>query len=306
MLSIEDLRFFSVVAAGRSLADSARTLDVTPPAVSQRLAALERRLGVRLVERSRGRVHLSTEGEMVAARARMVLDELDDLQSEMAASRDELFGPLRVAAQLGFGRRHVGPLVADFQALHPNVTVDLRLFDRLTEAPDIFHVIIHIGDLLRENAESLVKLAPNERIVCAAPEYLARRAAPLRAEDLQHHDCIALRENDDDATLWRFTRQGQPVTVRIRPRLSTNDGSVLREWALRGLGVILRSEWDVADELRGGRLVRLLPDHKAPTADVVALLGPRHARLARTQRFLDHLRDRLSPPPWRAERSAPG
>lgn len=299
MLTLDDLRFFAVVAARDSLADAARKLDVTPPAVSQRLAALERRLGVRLVERCRGGTQLTTEGEMVAMRARVVLDELDDLQSQMAAHRDELFGPLRIAAPLGFGRRHVAPVVAEFQALHPKVTIDLFLFDRLREPVDSFHLVVHIGGR-RDSAESLVKLAPNDRVVCAAPEYLARRGEPSTAADLRRHDCLALRENKEDATLWRFVRKDRSVTVRVEPRLASNDGGVVREWAVRGLGVMVRSEWDVADDLRAGGLVRILADHRAPAADVVALLGARHSRLARTQSFLDHLRHSLSPPPWRA------
>jgi len=149
-----------------------------------------------------------------------------------------------------------------------------------------------------------VKLAPNERMVCAAPEYLHRKGAPASPMDLRDHDCLALRENDDDATLWRFSKRGKTVTIRIRPRLASNDGGVLREWALRGLGVILRSEWDVAEDLRAGRLVRLLPGHHAPAADVIALLGPRHGRLTRTQSFLEHLRGRLNPPPWRSAAGA--
>lgn len=300
MLTLEDLRFFAVVSVARSLADAARTLDVTPPAVSQRLSALERRVGVRLLERSRGGTRLTTEGEIVSARARTVLEELEDLQSQMAARRDELFGPLRIGAPLGFGRRHVAPIAAEFQVMHPNVTVDLFLFDRLREPVDSFHLVVHIGGQ-RDTAGSMVKLAPNDRIVCAAPAYLARRGEPFKAADLRRHDCLALRENKEDATLWRFACRNRSVAVRVEPRLTSNDGAVLREWALGGLGVIVRSEWDVAEDLAAGRLVRILADHRVPAADVVALLGARHSRLARTQSFLDRLRRSLNPVPWRPE-----
>lgn len=298
MLSLDDLRFVGVIAAGRSLAQAARALDVTPPAVSQRLAALERRLGVRLVERQRGGVLLTNEGEIVAARARSILEELDELQSEVAAGRNELFGPLKIGAPLGFGRQYIAPLVASFHAQHPGVTIDLLLNDRPPDASVRFDLMIHIGEL-RDSAGIMAKLAPNERIVCAAPEYLEARGTPQHPLDLRTHDCIVLRENDEDATLWKFTSDGEQVSVRIRPRLASNDGDVIRRWALEGLGIIVRSEWHVAEDLRSGTLVRILADCPAPSADVVALLGPSHARVARTQRFLDHLRKGLQPPPWR-------
>lgn len=304
MLSLDDLRFFGVVAAGKSLAQAARSLDVTPPAVSQRLAALERRMGVRLVERQRGGVILTNEGEIVAARARMILEELDELHSQIAARRDELFGPLRINAPLGFGRRFIAPLVATFHAKHPGVTIDLVLNDRPPESITRFDINIHIGEL-RDSAGIMAKLASNERITCASPRYLAAHGAPATPMDLGAHDCIALRENDEDATLWRFSHQDQPLSVRIRPRLASNDGDVIRQWAIDGLGIIVRSEWHVADDLRSGQLVQVLSDYPAPPADVVALLGPSHARVARTQRFLDHLKSGLSPAPWRRAGSGP-
>ena len=114
--------------------------------------------------------------------------------------------------------------------------------------------------------------------------------------------CIALRENDEDVTLWRFARgTGAPTQVRIEPRLSSNDGDVVREWAVAGHGVIARSEWSVADDVRAGRLVRLLTDWSMPSADVVAFVGPRRGRSARTTRFVEHLRAAMTPVPWREE-----
>lgn len=298
MLSLDDLRFFSAVASARSLAATARALDVTPPAVSQRLAGLERKMGVRLIERERNGIRLTDEGDLVAARARAILLDLEDLESEVAARRDELSGPLRVAAPLGFGRRYLGPLISRFHEDHPGVSVDLALSDRPPEANARIDIAIHIGEL-RDTSSILVKLAPNDRIVCASPDYLARAGTPTELHDLQRLDCLALRENDEDSTLWRFTRGDQHLSVRVRPKLASNDGEIVREWALEGRGVIIRSEWHIADDLKAGRLVQVLHDFKPPVANVVALLGPSRARLARTQRFLEFLKAALNPAPWR-------
>jgi DNA-binding transcriptional LysR family regulator len=212
-------------------------------------------------------------------------------------------GHLRIVAPLGFGRRHVAPVAAAFQAEHPQVAIDLLLSDRLGGVPaGTFDLAIHVGEIERA-APGLIarRLAPNARLVCAAPAYLAAHGGPAVPADLRSRACIALRENDEDVTLWRFRRDRQEERVRIEPRLASNDGEVVRRWALAGRGIILRSEWDVADDLRAGRLVRLLDAYALPDAPVVALLGSRtRARAARTGRFLDALARALDPPPWRS------
>lgn len=124
---------------------------------------------------------------------------------------------------------------------------------------------------------------------------------PIEAPtDLTTHRCLVVRENNEDVTLWRFRAPGRdPVTVLIHPVLSSNDGSVVRDWALAGMGIAIRSEWNVADDLQHGRLCTVLPEWQAPPADVVAMLGSRHGRSARTTAFLALLRQALQLAPWR-------
>jgi DNA-binding transcriptional LysR family regulator len=162
--------------------------------------------------------------------------------------------------------------------------------------------MLYVGQL-RNSSLITQWLAPNERFLCAAPEYLSRAGTPSRPQDLLKHKCIALRENEEDVTMWRFkpARRGNPVRIRIEPALSSNDGEVTHDWALAEAGVIIRSEWDVADDLRAGRLVRVLKDWRLPSANIVALLGARNGRSARTARFLELLQANLTPVPWRQE-----
>jgi DNA-binding transcriptional LysR family regulator len=181
--------------------------------------------------------------------------------------------------------------------------VELRLSDSPPDASNRADLAIHIGEL-KDGAGIVAKLAPNDRIVCASPELLAAHGTPQSAADLGRFPCIALRENEEDSTLWRFSHAGEVVSVRIRPTLASNDGEIIRLWALAGRGVIVRSEWNVADDLRDGSLVRVLHDFEPPPANVVALLGPTRARLARTQSFLDYVRRALHPAPWRAKGGA--
>ncbi|UGY18430.1 LysR substrate-binding domain-containing protein [Bradyrhizobium septentrionale] len=302
MISTDDIRFFTAIATARSLAAAARALDVTPSAVSQRLQSLEQRLGVQLVSRSARRLTLTDEGELLVLRGGALLDEATELTEALQTRRGTISGHLKILAPLGFGRRYIAPAVAAFRSRHPDVSVELELSDRPGRAAGAWDVMIHIG-ALTDSTLRLLRLAPNERYLCASPAYLKRRGTPASPQDLRGHDCIALRENEEDVTLWRFSRRraaAAPDVIRIEPMLSSNDGEVVKAWALADHGLIVRSEWDVAEDLACGRLVRVLPNHRLPPADIVALLNPgRSGRARRTQAFVEHLRAALSPPPWR-------
>lgn len=301
MISAADLDFFDIIARSPSLAAAAREMGVSPSAVTQRLQDLEKRVGVRLLERSARRITLSDEGELLATRGRSISDDLAALGETLAARRGVVAGHLRVVAPLGFGRRYVAPVAAQFLVEHPEVTIDLTLSDRLGRVPEAsWDVAVHIGEV-RESSLVAQLLAPNERVLCASPAYLARHGAPTQPTALLMHRCIALRENDEDVTMWRFVDPQQDVTqVRIEPVLASNDGDVVRDWALHGHGIIVRSEWSVASDLARGALVRLLEGHRLPNADVIAFVGARKGRSARTNAFLKTLRESLSPVPWRA------
>ena len=300
MISSEDLRFFAVLTKSASLAEAARKLDVTPPAVTQRLRALEARIGIRLIDRSGRKMTLTDEGALVASHGTIVAEAMEALSEALANRKKAVSGHLRVAAPHGFGRLHVAPVMDAFAKAHPGVTVTLDLSDhpgaQLVESSD---VIIHIGPPGRLN-QIVTTLAPNRRILCASPDYLADAAPVQSPSDLMRHRCLVVRENDEDVTLWRFLHASrEPETVRVRPTMCSNDGAVVRDWALAGRGIAIRSEWNVAADLAAGRLKRVLPSWEVPPADVVAMLGARFGRSARTTAFLAMLRQSLSPAPWR-------
>lgn len=299
-----DLRFFVTVSEAGSLAEAARRLDVTPSAVSQHLRQLEGRMGVQLVRRSTRRFGLTDEGRLFHAGALDLLARMDQLTESLRSRASEVAGNLNVCGPLGFGRHYLASAVADFHVLHPKLLVSLNLTDVVPAADSNgYDLIVHIGDL-PDSSRIAYPIAPNQRFLCAAPEYLARRGVPAKPQDLAAHECLVLRENQEDVTLWRFRRNRSDVSVRVPPALCSNDGDVVRQWALRGQGVMLRSEWDVADAIREGRLVRLLPDWQLPDANVVALLGRRGGTSARVRLFLSFLQARFKPTaPWRV---APG
>ena len=311
MLTSEDLRFFYAISTQPSLTAAARKLNVTPPTVTQRLQAIESKVSVKLVQRQARGISLTEEGRLLQTKAHSILADMDELQTLMISKKNEINGTLKVLAPLGFGNDHIAPLIGEFQQQHQQLTVELELSDKPSWAESHkWDIIIYIGEL-RDSTLKLATLAPNQRFLCASPAYLERKGIPKSPADLKAHSCIALRENSEDVTLWRFTRTEKASntgnghnseiqeSVRITPTFTCNEGSVVKNWAIAGHGIIMRSEWDVQAELNSGALVRLLPNYSLPSADIVALLGTDiRARTARTSHFLQLLKQRFAQQPW--------
>ncbi|ATF92920.1 LysR family transcriptional regulator [Cedecea neteri] len=299
MISSDDLSFFRTIATHGTLAAAARALNVTPPSVTQRLRGLEQRLGVDLILRPSRQVSLTDEGSLLLSRAEKILTELAGLQSALDDRRQQVRGKLRVLAPLGFGNDYIAPLLGEYAAQHESLEVELTLSDDPHWATlHKWDLVIFIGEL-RDSSMHCIKLAPNQRFICASPEYLNRKGTPLTPAQLMDHDCIALRENSEDVTLWRFSGPHGDCPQRISPRLSSNEGRVVKEWALAGRGIIMRSEWDVLPQIHRGELVRLLPEYTLPDADIVALSGASQSeRSPRAQRFIELLKARISGKPW--------
>ena len=298
MLNSEDLRFFAVVSQEKSLSAAARRMDITASAVTQRLSAIETRLGLRLTHRNGRGIILTEEGLFLAEKGTSIIRDLDVIVNTISARRSQVSGQLRVLASLGFGQKYLAPLCASFQAKNPEVTIDLHLSDRLGRHPEqAWDIAIHIGSLPNSTLR-VRKLIPNRRLAVASPEYLQLHPAPGTPADLAEHDCLVLRENDEDASLWKFFQGRKPMTVRVKPRLSSNSGEVLRDWALEGRGIMIRSEWAIAEDLSKGRLKPVLEDYPLPNADIVYLVDKSSSRNGRTRLFIGHLIAHLKLPSW--------
>ncbi|MEJ1169518.1 LysR family transcriptional regulator [Variovorax sp. CCNWLW235] len=309
MLRIEDLQLAAALAQAPSLSAAARALNVTPPALSMRLRKLEATLDVALAVRTARRLSLTAEGERFAREAAALLAGLEALPQSFQRNDRRLTGTLRIAAPFGYGRQRIAPMLARFARLHPSLGLQLDL--RETPWPDRHDsdVVIHIGTV-RDSSWVARTLAFNERWLCASPGYLRTHGTPSEPRDLLKHCCISIRENEEDVTLWHFhrpvakasgkakvldaaRRQKPRETVRIVPSYTSNDGTVAREWAEQGLGLVLRSEWDAAESIARGTLVRVLPDWALDSAPVTALVPTRQGRTARVQALLQFFEESL-------------
>ncbi|MBU2013746.1 LysR family transcriptional regulator [Pseudomonas sp. Choline-3u-10] len=294
MNPVSELAFFSQLVRLGSLAATARELNLTPPAVSKRLAQLEQRLGVRLLNRTTRSISLTAEGELYLDSAQRILREIEEMERQVSSSRALPKGLLRVNAPLGFGRTHVCPAISSFVRRYPEVDVQLHLSDRPINLPDdAIDVAIRFGDL-PDSRLIARKIAANRRKLCAAPSYLATHGHPLTPKDLMQHNCIVLRQNDSAFGVWRLSRGKQSEAIKVRGNLSTNDGEVALNWALEGHGILMRAEWNLANHLSNGRLVEVLTDYETPPADIYAVYLERLNLSAKVSFFIEHLREFFS------------
>ncbi len=307
MKHLDDPHFFVMLVKEKSMAAAARQLGVTPPAVTQRLQQLEARIGVRLLDRTTRRISLTDEGELYFERAAQLAMDYDEMIETLRSRRSLVRGRLRVHATLGFGRQYIAPALTRFHSMYPELEIALTLSDRrVTLDAEKVDMIIHIGEL-PDSSHVAIPLAPNNRILCASPAYVKRHGAPETPESLAEHDCVMLRQNEEDVTMWRFTPaqtrlriKEKETAVRIRPILSSNDGDVVRQWALAGKGIMLRSEWDAMAHINSGKLIRLLPNWNLPPANIAILVGEHKRMSARVRLFADLLMSQFKPrPPWR-------
>lgn len=294
MINSADLRVFHAVVENKSMVAASRRLNVTPSSITQRIKQLENKMEVKLINRGVKGVELTEEGELFYSQVDKIISSIEHLEELFIENRKEIRGTLKVLAPLGFGTLHVADIIGEFSKIHPQLKIDLELSDdpNWSESHK-WDMIIHIGEL-RDSSLKLVKLASNKRFICASPKYLDINGAPQTPKQLLDHSCIALRENSEDVTLWRFSKDGVEESIRVADKLSSNEGGVVKKWALSDLGVILRSEWDIKAEIKQGWLVQLLPDYKLPDADIVALLGTDiNTRQAKTNAFLNYLKQEI-------------
>ncbi len=310
-----DLELIVAIREHGSLSAAAGKLGLAPPAVTKRLAALEQRLGQQLFQRSTRRVSATAEGEAACERARGLLQGFRELEDELGERKSEATGAMRLAATLGFGRVWLGSALARFQLLHPKVTFQLQLTEHLpdlsAEGLDGAIWLWSVNDQRVASQWVSRKLAPNRRVLVAAPSYLKRAGIPAEPAGLAAHDCLVVRENARTGARfdsWQLQHdRGGPITrVRVQGKLTTNSGELARDWCLQGHGIALRSQWDVASLLDSGALVRVLPDWAMRDADI-HWLAPWQPKVPMRQRLLvDFLANEFAAEPWmgRARASA--
>lgn len=295
-MDTDDLAVFVHAAATGSLSEAARRLSVTPAAASRRMAALEERLGARLMHRTTRSATLTGEGEAFLPHAQAVLDAADAGRAALVSGREEAAGLLRVTAPANFGRKVVAPLVPPLLAAHPALRVELLLTDSVVDiVAEGVDCAVRIARL-RDSALIARRLAESPVLLCAAPAYLARAGAPRRLADLAGHECLVLGGGGH----WTFEFGGRARQVRVSGRFGSNSLEAVRESCLGGAGLALFSAWDVAEDLERGALVAVELDAVPPQELAIWAVYPTARLLPRKVRaFVSALQEVLARPPSR-------
>lgn len=289
MDSYSDVRLFALIVKLGNMAAAAQELGVTPPVISRRLALLEKRLGVRLLNRTTRKISLTPEGETYLMEGVRLLDEMEALEGSIAGGRLQPRGTVKIAATFGFGRTYVAPALSSFVREFPKIDVQLHLSEKSVNLVDqAFDLMIRFGELADSRLTARL-LARNRRILCAAPSYLSALGTPVHPRDLGRHSCIFIREADETFGTWHFSNGSASETVKVRSRLSTNDGNSALCWALDGQGILIRSLWEIAPHLRKGELVALLPDWTPPPADIYLVFQTGSQMPAKVRVLIDWL-----------------
>jgi len=285
----EDMRIFAQVMEAGSFTAAADRLGMSKQSVSRRLMQLEERLGVRLLNRSTRRLDATPLGQHYYQSALRLLGEVQQVEHDI--SGQALRGTLRLSAPLSFAMSHLGCLLTEFLQLHPQVDVEVDLSDRAVDLiGEGYDLALRIG-ALEDSSLIARRIASVERVYCASPAYLQARGVPLKPEDLAGHDCLPYGHSRQ--VQWQFRQGGKAQAIQVTGRMRANNGELLRDAAIAGMGVTYLPTFIVGQALADGRLVNVLEEWTPPTLQLSAVY-PQHRQVARpVQGFVSFLRERL-------------
>ncbi|MFD1836848.1 LysR family transcriptional regulator [Paracidovorax cattleyae] len=299
--NLDDLTVFLKVVDCGGFSAAARSLDLAPATVSKQIARLEQALGARLFERSTRQLRITDEGRAVAERARPALALLDEAADVARKGVQTLTGTLRITAPVTLGARYLAAAAAAFRERHPQLGFDLQLSDHVVNLYDSdLDLAIRVGRLADSRLFSQ-RLAQNRRILVAAPAYLRRLGIPDHPRELSRYQCLLFAYPGLRPLRWTLrhsTRRGAIEQVELPGDLRSDNGEALRTWCRAGLGIALRETWDVAEELRSGDLVRVLPDWAEPAVPIQAVRVQRSPVPRRVSAFVEFLAGQWRQAPW--------
>lgn len=296
-MDFSDLSLFVRIARLGTISAAARDLDITPAAASARLASFETGLGVRLLHRTTRKATLTEDGSALLPHAEHLLEAAATARAVLGREKVSPRGVLRVAAPSSFARMHIVPALPTFMARYPDLRLDMRISDSVVDLVEgAFDVAVRYAELA-DSSFVARRLAPDRRVLVAAPAYLTQHGEPKSPDDLDRHACLVVGTLD----LWTFRDpHGEVMAKRVTPTLRINDGTAVRDAASAGLGIALMATWVAADQLRSCALVPVLRDYPLVSTQMLWAIYPSARELAPKVRvFIDWLVEQFGPePPW--------
>jgi DNA-binding transcriptional LysR family regulator len=292
---ITDLEIFARVAAAGNMSAAGREMGLSPAVVSKRISHMEERLGARLFQRTTRQLKLTETGQGFFERIRVILQDIEEAEAYVSQVNAKASGTLRVTAPTGFCRMHIAPYLASFLEQHPELNVEMLLTDSIVDiVGEGIDLAIRIAEL---DDSSLVarRLASCRHVICASPNYLALHGTPKTLNHLTKHNCLSTSHH----AIWRLLGPEGEVSVKVSGNLRSNSSDVINEAVLSGLGIALRPTWNVAEDLKTGRLRVVLPDYReSERVGIHAIYPCRQFVPAKLRVFVDFLAQLYAPDPY--------
>lgn len=292
-----DMALFVSIVKHQGLAAAGRELGLSPATVTARLQALEARYAVKLLNRSTRHLSLTDSGAMYHQACLEIIASVNETENLLQTGIKEVKGTLKIAAPNDIGKQYILPILSLFTARYPDVIPYLYLNDNLSNiAESGIDVVIRYGELADSNLISR-RLAASKRVLCASPEYLTRKGTPLTPHDLTEHDCLAMLRSHEELKTWHFQDSDSRKSVTVVPKRFSDDGEVIRYWALAGAGIALKSMLDIQEDVKQQRLVTVLNGYmknfnsstSVSSADLNVVYMSRKYQPKRLRLFLDFL-----------------
>lgn len=290
---LDNLALFLTIVEKGGLSAAGRELGLSPATVSERLAALEHHYGVALLTRTTRSISLTEEGRLLVEEGRRLLADADELQRRIQFGSQEMAGPIRLSAPVDLGSTRLVPLLDEFMAAHPGVTIDLNLADGYVDlVGQGIDFALRYGTLADSSLRA-ISLGETRRMVCASPDYLQRRGIPRHPDELQRHDCLVMRFGGAPDRNWGFEVNGAPYRVQVAGQRVTNNGLLVRRWCLQGLGLCFKSWWDVQEDLARGALQEVLAPFSTTPSRLQLVYPSSRSQPRRVRALMDAIADQL-------------
>lgn len=284
-MKVEHLRLFVRVANLHNISLAGAELGLSPAVASAYINKLEKSLGTRLIHRTTRHVSLTEDGQAFLPHAEDVLSSVEAAQAAVGLGNNSPVGTLRIAAPASFGRMHLMPKMKEFMQVYPNLRIDCRFSDNIVDLVEGgFDIAIRNAEL-KHSSLIARRLAPDQRILCAAPSYIQQSGEPQTPHELQLHQCLILANLDH----WQFESSEEVMTIKAKGNFRTDSGEAVRDACVQGLGISINSTWSAYEYLRTGELVQILKDYPLVSETAIWAVYPSSRQLApKVRAFIDY------------------
>lgn len=294
-MNIEHLELFLRLASTHNISRAGNELGLSPAVASAHIKKLEQSLGVRLVHRTTRKVSLTQDGETFIPHAEEIISSIEAARASVGVGQASPKGSLRITAPASFGRMHLIPAMKTFLTQYPDITIDIRLTDTIVDLVEGgFDIAIRDAEL-KDSTLIARKLAPDNRIVCASPDYLAKFGEPKSPQDLNDHQCVTLAGLET----WEFDTAKGTISIKAKGKFRTDNGEAMRDACVDGLGIAINATWSVYQHIQQGRLIKILPNYPlVSNADIWAVYPSSRLLAPKVRAFIDYFSEYYGSSPY--------